>query len=60
MYLTSHSCAFYRNIERLEFSPSRAVNVICGDNGHGKTNLLESIFLLTGARSFRSGKDVSL
>lgn len=60
MYLTAHKCFQYRNILELEFEPSPAVNVVCGHNGHGKTNLLESVFLLTGARSFRTGKDASL
>ncbi len=60
MYLTSHALTDYRNIASLTFLPDQGVNVICGDNGHGKTNLLESVFLLTGARSFRGGKDASL
>ncbi|MDO4565694.1 MAG: DNA replication/repair protein RecF [Oscillospiraceae bacterium] len=60
MYLTRHSCVNFRNIKRLELEPSEAVNVICGKNGQGKTNLLESIFLLTGAKSFRAAKDSAL
>lgn len=60
MYLTSHFLVNYRNIDNLEFTPGKNVSVVCGQNGHGKTNLLESIFLLTGARSFRGGKDSSL
>ncbi|MEA5050727.1 MAG: DNA replication/repair protein RecF [Oscillospiraceae bacterium] len=60
MYLIRHSLANYRNIESLEFYPGTGVNVVCGENGHGKTNLLESIFLLTGARSFRGGRDMAL
>lgn len=60
MYLTRHRCADFRNISRLEFEPARSVNVISGENGHGKTNLLESVFLLSGARSFRMAKDASL
>lgn len=60
MYLTAHTLGDYRNIESLSFLPDQGVNVVCGDNGQGKTNLLESIFLLTGARSFRSGKDAAL
>ena len=60
MFLTTHRCSQYRNILDLSFSPSPAVNVVSGENGHGKTNLLESIFLLTGARSFRTGKDAAL
>ncbi len=33
------------------------VNVIIGDNAQGKTNLLEAVFYLTTARSFRSRSD---
>ena len=34
--------------------------MICGNNGQGKTNLLEAIWLLTGGKSFRGGKDAEL
>lgn len=47
----------FRNIESIEISPSDSMNVICGENAQGKTNLLESIWLFTGAKSFRSSKD---
>lgn len=47
----------FRNIERMELCPTDNVNIICGDNAQGKTNLLEAIWLFTGARSFRSGRD---
>ncbi len=60
MILLSHELVHYRNIAALDFRPSRGVNVVTGNNGQGKTNLLESIFLLTGARSFRGGKDNAL
>jgi len=54
-------------IERLEFShirnlrpqfflPHPRLNVIYGDNGSGKTSVLESLHLLGLGRSFRSGK----
>jgi len=33
------------------------VNVIYGDNGHGKTNLLEGISLFSGMRSFRGARN---
>ena len=44
--------------ETVEFSP--AVNVICGPNAQGKTNLLEAVYILTGARSFRTRFDREL
>ncbi|MBQ9535885.1 MAG: DNA replication/repair protein RecF [Clostridia bacterium] len=36
----------------LELAPG--VNIICGGNGRGKTNLLEAVFLLSGLRSWRT------
>lgn len=47
----------FRNIERvdLELPPDGAV--IVGDNGHGKTNLLEAIYYLHILRSIRDARD---
>ena len=49
-----------RSIEsaRLSFSPH--INLIDGLNGSGKTSLLESIYMLASAKSFRSGSNQSL
>ena len=57
MYLKRHSVKNFRNISEIEFFPDRTVSVISGENGQGKTNLLESVYLLSGGRGFRSGKD---
>jgi len=50
----------YRNIQKMELIPSPGVNIIYGDNGQGKTNLIEAIWLFTGAKSFRRAKESSL
>lgn len=47
----------FRNIKDLSFSPDEKMNVICGPNAQGKTNLLEAIWLFTGAKSFRGAKE---
>ena len=47
----------FRNLQDIAFSPSIGLNVICGENGQGKTNLLEAVWLFTGARSFRTAKE---
>ena len=60
MKLLRENIKGFRNIREAEFLPSTAVTVICGENGQGKTNLLESIFMLTGAKSFRHVKDREL
>jgi DNA replication and repair protein RecF len=50
----------FRNLERvdLELPPEGAV--IVGDNGHGKTNLLEAIYYLQIMRSIRDARDQDL
>ncbi len=60
MRLLSLEIENYRNIAAACLDPGRELTVICGDNGQGKTNLLEAVWLLTGGRSFRGGKDAEL
>lgn len=47
----------FRNLKNVSFFPCPGVNVLCGDNAQGKTNIIEAIWLFTGARSFRGAKD---
>ena len=49
-----------RNIAAACLTPGPELTVICGNNGQGKTNLLEAVWLLTGGKSFRGGKDGEL
>lgn len=51
------SLSDFRNIESLEIVPGEKVNIICGENAQGKTNLMEALWLFTGAKSFRQTKD---
>ncbi|HEU4583984.1 MAG TPA: DNA replication and repair protein RecF [Polyangiaceae bacterium] len=44
----------FRNIPKLSFEPAPRFNVISGDNGQGKTSLLEAIYCLATTRSFRT------
>lgn len=50
----------FRNYARAEAQFEPGVNLIVGENGQGKTNLLEAIFYLSLLRSFRSGQVRSL
>ncbi len=50
----------FRNIEYAYLDPCEGINIIYGENAQGKTNLLESIWLFTGCRSFRGSKDSEL
>lgn len=49
----------YRNIEGLT-ADFDDVNIIWGENAQGKTNLIEGIYLFTGAKSFRGVRDNQL
>jgi DNA replication and repair protein RecF len=44
----------FRNITASKLLPGRRFNVLAGRNGMGKTNLIESIYLLGALRSFRT------
>ena len=46
----------FRNLEGLDVEPGPHFNVIHGENGAGKSNLLEAIYLLGTLRSFRNAK----
>lgn len=50
----------YRNLKNNFFDFNPKMNYIYGENAQGKTNLLESIWMFTGARTFRGTKDTDL
>ena len=60
MRLASLNLENYRNIAAASLVPGPELTVICGNNGQGKTNLLEAVWLLTGGKSFLGGKDGEL
>lgn len=60
MYIENHVIRNFRNIEHMELEPVNGVNVIYGENGHGKTNIIESIWLFTGCNSFRTRRNSEL
>jgi DNA replication and repair protein RecF len=58
--LDSISIRDFRNLERVDLQlPTEGVAII-GDNGHGKTNLLEAIYYLQIMRSIRDARDQDL
>ena len=60
MTVNSVNIKNFRNIADLSFTADNGVNVIYGENAQGKTNILESIWLFTGCKSFRGAKDNEL
>ena len=47
----------FRNIERAEIEFEDGVNILCGENAQGKTNLLEAIHFTSLGKSFRTSRD---
>ena len=57
MIVLNLECKNFRNLSDVSITPCDGMNVICGENAQGKTNLIEAIWLFTGAKSFRCSKD---
>lgn len=49
-----------RNLARVQLEPGPRFNVFFGDNGQGKTNLIESVYVLATLRSFRTARVAEL
>ncbi len=47
----------YKNLSDIDISLDPHMNIFCGENAQGKTNLIEAIWLCSGCRSFRSTRD---
>lgn len=43
----------YRNFNKINFSPHKNINIFIGENGQGKTNLVEAIYFSSANNSFR-------
>lgn len=54
MSLSALRIADFRNFESQNLELSQAINFIVGDNGSGKTSLLEAIYYLSHGRSFNT------
>lgn len=57
MHLKKLSLVNFKNFESFEFDPCEKINCFIGDNGIGKTNLLDSIHYLSFCKSFINSTD---
>lgn len=60
MHLDRLTLHHFRNLHGLDMRPAPGLNLVAGPNGHGKSNLLESIHFLALAHSNRTRKDKDL
>jgi len=56
MHITQIRLEGFRNFPSTEFFPHKNLNIIYGDNGAGKSSLLEAIHVLGFGRSFRTSR----
>lgn len=57
MIINDISFLNFRNLLDKKIFFDEKMNVLCGENAQGKTNILEAIWIFTGFKSFRGSKD---
>jgi DNA replication and repair protein RecF len=60
MILTNLQLKNFRNYDNLDLSFNKKINIFIGNNAQGKTNILESIYVLSLTKSHRTNKDLYL
>src|SRR5712691_9647946 len=60
MWLSQLALVNFRNLSHLRLEPQPGVLLFCGRNGQGKTNLLESVYVLATTRSPRTNVEREL
>src|SRR5260370_371538 len=60
MWLSQLALVNFRNLVHLRLEPQPGVLLFCGRNGQGKTNLLESVYVLATTRSPRTNVEREL
>ena len=60
MKLSSIKLVNFRNYEKENIEFNNNLNIIYGNNGQGKTNLVEAIYVLSLTKSFRTNNDKNL
>lgn len=57
MYISSLELADFRNIVSLHMEFSQGTNILYGENAQGKTNILESLYMISTTKSHRGVRD---
>jgi DNA replication and repair protein RecF len=60
MYIEKIYLENFRNYKKEEIELEKGINIIYGNNAQGKTNIIESVFLCSMGKSFRTNKDKEL
>ena len=60
MYLERLAVMNFRNYKQADIKFKKGITYLLGNNGVGKTNLLEAIYYLSNLESFRCNEDKNL
>ena len=60
MYLSHVKVSYFRNFDYIDIPLTKDINVFYGNNGAGKSSILEFLYYLSLAKSFRSSNHQSL
>ena len=60
MILSNLKLNNFRNYDKLDLNFNEKINIFIGNNAQGKTNILESIYVLSLTKSHRTNKDIYL
>lgn len=60
MHIKSVKLINFRNYKGIKVFFNSNLNIFLGENGEGKTNLLESLYIASSGKSFRTNKDKEL
>ena len=60
MWISKVKLSNFRNYENQEIDLNDGINVFYGENAQGKTNIIESIYLCSVGKSFRTRRDQEL
>lgn len=60
MKLTKLELINFRNYKKIKINLNKNINIFIGNNGQGKTNILEAIYILGITKSHRYGEQINL
>ncbi len=60
MYVESIKLINFRNYMNLDINLNKKLNIFLGPNAQGKTNLLESVYIASSGKSYRTSRDKEL
>lgn len=57
MNITKLDINGFKNLKNVNITLDPDLNIFCGENAQGKTNIIEAIWLMSGCKSFRGTKE---